>query len=77
MGVTYANFQSLGIELSLKDVLKSSVKGFTIFSMVSSNILGWMLSGPGVLLCIAHFHWLKCALPGKVITASPYPEVNT
>ena len=49
MGVTYANFQSLGIELSLKDVLKSSVKGFTIFSMVSSNILGWILSGPGVL----------------------------
>ena len=25
----------------------------------------------------AHFHWLKCALPGKVITASPYPEVPT
>ena len=49
MVVTYANFKSLGIELSLKDVLKSSVKGFTIFSMVSSNILGWILSGPGVL----------------------------
>ena len=25
----------------------------------------------------ADCHWLKCALPGKVIPASPYPEVHT
>ena len=56
MGVTYVNFQSLGIELSLKDVLKSSFKGFTIFSMVSSNILGWILSGPGVLFGFSFFN---------------------
>ena len=30
-----------------------------------------------ISLCNVHFHWLKCTLPGKVITASPCPEVQT
>ena len=27
--------------------------------------------------CNANFHWLKDALPGKVVSASPYPEVHS
>ena len=35
------------------------------------------LSNHLISLCNAHFHWSKCALPGKVIPASPYSEVLT
>ena len=36
-----------------------------------------MIYNLSIILCNAHFNWLQCKLPGKVILASPYPAVHT
>ena len=58
------------------DIVMVHVSDFERSQIKGCKVMLWFLDHL-IWLCNTHFHCSKCALPGKVITASPCPEVHT